>query len=86
MTPSEPDSAVQQIPVTEVDGGGCGTEALRNGAGADPETMAQFAKDYPKGPTTSLRACVQPSAPCVWGYACGARRPFFPVRHAACTA
>ena len=50
MTPSEPDSAVQQIPVTEVDGGGCGTEALRNGAGADPETMAQFAKDYPKGP------------------------------------
>ena len=56
MTPSEPDSAVQQIPVTEVDGGGCGTEALRNGAGADPETMAQFAKDYPKGPTTSLQS------------------------------
>ena len=74
---SIPDSAVQQIPVTEVDGGGCGTEALRNGAGADPETMAQFAKDYPKGPTTSLRACAQPSAPCAWGCACGARRPFW---------
>ena len=50
MTPSEPENTVQQIPVTEVDGGHCGTEALRSGAGADPETMAQFARDYPKGP------------------------------------
>ncbi|MGB0267828.1 MAG: chlorophyllide a reductase subunit Y, partial [Pseudomonadales bacterium] len=50
MRPSEPENAVQQIPVTEVDGGHCGTEALRSGAGADAETMAQFARDYPKGP------------------------------------